>query len=26
MRYVRDGPESLDEVLADLDAAWPDSG
>ncbi|HEX5937547.1 MAG TPA: extracellular solute-binding protein [Actinomycetota bacterium] len=26
MRYVREGPESLDEVLAELDAAWPDTG
>ena len=26
MRYVQEGPESLDEVLTDLDAAWPDTG
>jgi DNA-binding SARP family transcriptional activator/ABC-type glycerol-3-phosphate transport system substrate-binding protein len=26
MQYVREGPDSLDEVLSDLDAAWPDSG
>ena len=24
MRYVREGPESLDAILAGLDAAWPD--
>ena len=26
MEYVREGPDSLDEVLSDLDAAWPDTG
>jgi alpha-glucoside transport system substrate-binding protein len=26
IRYVSEGPESLDAVLADLDAAWPDDG
>jgi alpha-glucoside transport system substrate-binding protein len=26
MRYVVEGPESLDEILAELDNAWPDSG
>ncbi|HET6790575.1 MAG TPA: extracellular solute-binding protein [Actinomycetota bacterium] len=26
MQYVREGPDSLDEILSDLDAAWPDSG
>jgi alpha-glucoside transport system substrate-binding protein len=26
MTYVHEGPESLDEVLAELDAAWPDTG
>jgi alpha-glucoside transport system substrate-binding protein len=26
MQYVRGGPDTLDEVLADLDAAWPDTG
>ncbi len=24
IRYVREGPGSLDAILADLDAAWPD--
>jgi DNA-binding SARP family transcriptional activator/class 3 adenylate cyclase/ABC-type glycerol-3-phosphate transport system substrate-binding protein len=24
MQYVREGPDSLDEVLSELDAAWPD--
>jgi serine/threonine protein kinase/DNA-binding SARP family transcriptional activator/ABC-type glycerol-3-phosphate transport system substrate-binding protein len=24
MRYVREGPKSLDTILAELDAAWPD--
>jgi alpha-glucoside transport system substrate-binding protein len=23
MRYAREGPESLDAILAELDAAWP---
>jgi hypothetical protein len=26
MRYAREGPESLDSILAELDAAWPDDG
>jgi alpha-glucoside transport system substrate-binding protein len=26
MLYVADGPESLDSILADLEAAWPDDG
>ncbi len=26
MRYAREGPESLDDILAELDAAWPDDG
>jgi hypothetical protein len=26
MTYLAEGPESLDEVLAELDAAWPDTG
>jgi alpha-glucoside transport system substrate-binding protein len=26
MRYLREGPESLDEVLAGLDEKWPDTG
>jgi serine/threonine protein kinase/ABC-type glycerol-3-phosphate transport system substrate-binding protein len=26
MRYAREGPESLDPILAELDAAWPDDG
>jgi alpha-glucoside transport system substrate-binding protein len=26
MTYVEEGPDSLDEVLAELDAAWPDTG
>ena len=26
MRYAREGPESLDTILAELDAAWPDDG
>ena len=26
MRYLEDGPDSLDGILADLDAAWPDDG
>jgi ABC-type glycerol-3-phosphate transport system substrate-binding protein len=26
MRYVDEGPESLDEILAELDTAWPDTG
>jgi alpha-glucoside transport system substrate-binding protein len=25
MRYVEEGPRSLDEVLAELDDAWPDT-
>ena len=24
MRYAREGPDSLDAILAELDAAWPD--
>jgi alpha-glucoside transport system substrate-binding protein len=26
MTYVDEGPDSLDQVLSDLDAAWPDTG
>jgi len=26
MRYAREGPESLESILAELDAAWPDDG
>jgi DNA-binding SARP family transcriptional activator/ABC-type glycerol-3-phosphate transport system substrate-binding protein len=26
MRYAREGPESLEAILAELDAAWPDDG
>ena len=26
MTYVDEGPESLDRILAELDAAWPDTG
>jgi alpha-glucoside transport system substrate-binding protein len=26
MRYAREGPQSLDAILAELDAAWPDDG
>ncbi len=26
MRYAEEGPESLDAILAELDAAWPDDG
>ncbi len=26
MRYADEGPESLDEILTELDAAWPDDG
>ena len=26
MRYATEGPESLDSILAELDAAWPDDG
>ena len=26
MRYAREGPGSLDAILAQLDAAWPDDG
>jgi alpha-glucoside transport system substrate-binding protein len=26
MRYAAEGPESLDAILAELDAAWPDDG
>jgi alpha-glucoside transport system substrate-binding protein len=26
MTYAREGPESLDRILAELDAAWPDDG
>jgi hypothetical protein len=26
MRYLREGPESLDGILEELDAAWPDTG
>jgi len=26
MRYIREGPESLDGVLQELDDAWPDAG
>jgi serine/threonine protein kinase/ABC-type glycerol-3-phosphate transport system substrate-binding protein len=26
MRYVQEGPASLDAILAELDAAWPDDG
>ena len=26
VRYLREGPESLDRILAELDAAWPDDG
>jgi DNA-binding SARP family transcriptional activator/ABC-type glycerol-3-phosphate transport system substrate-binding protein len=26
MKYVRKGPESLDGILAELEAAWPDDG
>jgi alpha-glucoside transport system substrate-binding protein len=26
MTYLREGPDSLDGILADLDAAWPDVG
>jgi hypothetical protein len=24
--YLRDGPDSLDRILAELDAAWPVDG
>jgi hypothetical protein len=24
IRYVSDGPDSLDAILGELDAAWPD--
>ena len=26
MRYAIEGPESLDPILSELDAAWPDDG
>jgi hypothetical protein len=26
VRYVSEGPDSLDSILADLEAAWPDDG
>jgi len=26
VRYVEDGPDSLDGILAELEAAWPDDG
>ena len=26
MRYAEEGPSSLDSILAELDAAWPDDG
>jgi alpha-glucoside transport system substrate-binding protein len=26
MRYAAEGPASLDAILAQLDAAWPDDG
>jgi hypothetical protein len=26
MRYAREGPQSLDAILSELDAAWPDDG
>jgi DNA-binding SARP family transcriptional activator/class 3 adenylate cyclase len=26
MRYVEEGPDSVDEILQGLDAAWPDTG
>jgi hypothetical protein len=26
LRYMSRGPESLDAILADLEAAWPDDG
>jgi hypothetical protein len=26
MTYVREGPESLDMILSELDAAWPGAG
>jgi alpha-glucoside transport system substrate-binding protein len=26
LRYLEEGSESLDEILADLEAAWPDTG
>jgi serine/threonine protein kinase len=26
VRYLREGPDSLDAILSDLDAAWPDDG
>jgi alpha-glucoside transport system substrate-binding protein len=26
MRYAREGPASLDAILAELDAAWPEDG
>ena len=26
MRYATEGPDSLDAILAELDAAWPDDG
>jgi DNA-binding SARP family transcriptional activator/ABC-type glycerol-3-phosphate transport system substrate-binding protein len=26
IRYLEEGPESLDAILAELDAAWPDDG
>jgi DNA-binding SARP family transcriptional activator/class 3 adenylate cyclase/ABC-type glycerol-3-phosphate transport system substrate-binding protein len=26
IRYVREGPDNLEEILADLEAAWPDTG
>ena len=25
LTYVREGPDSLDEILAELDAAWPNT-
>jgi hypothetical protein len=26
MAYLAEGPESLDRILTELDAAWPDDG
>ncbi|HET7309340.1 MAG TPA: extracellular solute-binding protein, partial [Actinomycetota bacterium] len=26
IRYMKEGPDSLDSILAELDAAWPDAG
>jgi alpha-glucoside transport system substrate-binding protein len=26
LQYLREGPDSLDEILPEVDAAWPDAG